>query len=64
MRSRLFLWRVLAHAKVRRITTAEYPTAADALGTAVLSNEKIRNAAGIALADWRVPLEAVCRALR
>ena len=54
----------LADTKVRRITTAEYPTAARRPRYSVLSNEKIRNAAGIALADWRAPLEAVCRALR
>lgn len=53
-----------AHTKVRRITTAEYPTAARRPRYSVLSNEKIRNAAGIALADWRAPLEAVCRELR
>ena len=54
----------LVDTKVRRITTAEYPTAARRPRYSVLSNEKIRNAAGIALADWRTPLEAVCRALR
>ena len=54
----------LADTKVRRITTAEYPTAARRPRYAVLSNEKIRNAAGVALADWRAPLEAVCRTLR
>jgi dTDP-4-dehydrorhamnose reductase len=52
------------HVKVRRITTAEYPTAARRPRYSVLSNEKVRNATGIALADWRTPLEAVCRALR
>ena len=54
----------LADTKVWRITTAEYPTAARRPRYSVLSNEKIRKAAGIALADWRAPLEAVCRALR
>ena len=54
----------LVDTKVRRITTADYPTAARRPRYSVLSNEKIRNAAGIALADWRAPLEAVCRALR
>jgi dTDP-4-dehydrorhamnose reductase len=54
----------LAGTKVRRITTAEYPTAARRPRYSVLSNEKIRNAAGIALADWRASLEAACRALR
>ena len=54
----------LVDTKVWRITTAEYPTAARRPRYSVLSNEKIRNAAGIALADWREPLEAVCRALR
>lgn len=50
--------------QVQRITTAEYPTAARRPRHSVLSNEKIRNAAGIALPDWRVSLEEVCRALR
>ena len=50
--------------KVRRITTAEYPTVAQRPRYSVLSNETIRNATGIALADWRAPLETVCRALR
>jgi dTDP-4-dehydrorhamnose reductase len=54
----------LVDTKVRRITTAEYPTAARRPRYSVLSNEKIRDAAGIALADWRTPLAAVCRALR
>jgi dTDP-4-dehydrorhamnose reductase len=54
----------LVDTKVRRITTADYPTAARRPRYSVLSNEKIRNAAGIALADWRAPLEAVCRELR
>jgi dTDP-4-dehydrorhamnose reductase len=53
-----------ADTKVRRITTAEYPTAARRPRYSVLSNDKIRNATGIALADWRAPLEAVCRELR
>jgi dTDP-4-dehydrorhamnose reductase len=54
----------LTDTKVWRITTAEYPTVARRPRYSVLSNEKIRNAAGIALADWRAPLEAVCRTLR
>lgn len=54
----------LTETKVWRIATAEYPTAARRPRYSVLSNEKIHNAAGIALADWRAPLEAVCRALR
>ena len=54
----------LEQTKVRRITTAEYPTPARRPRYSVLSNEKIRNATGVALADWRAPLEAVCRALR
>ena len=54
----------LGQTKVRRITTAEYPTPAKRPRYSVLSNEKIRNAAGVALADWRAPLETVCRALR
>ncbi len=49
--------------RVRRITTDQYPTAAKRPRYSVLSNEKIRNAAGIALPDWRVSLEAVCRTL-
>ena len=53
----------LSQTKVRRITTAEYPTAATRPRYSVLSNEKIRSAAGIALADWRAPLESVCQAL-
>ena len=54
----------LGQTQVRRITTAEYPTAARRPRYSVLANEKIRNAAGMVLADWHVPLEAVCRALR
>ena len=54
----------LGQTKVRRITTADYPTAARRPRYSVLSNEKIRNATGVALADWRAPLETVCRALR
>jgi dTDP-4-dehydrorhamnose reductase len=50
--------------KLKRITTPEYPTAATRPLYSVLSNEKIRNAAGIALPGWRVSLEEVCRALR
>ena len=49
--------------RVRRITTDQYPTAAKRPRYSVLSNEKIRNAAGIVLPDWRVSLEAVCRSL-
>ena len=45
---------------LRRITTAEYPTAAQRPRYSVLSNEKIR-ALGIALPDWRQSLAAVCR---
>jgi dTDP-4-dehydrorhamnose reductase len=51
-------------AEVQRITTQEYPTAARRPRYSVLSNEKIRDAAGIALPHWRVSLEEVCRALR
>lgn len=47
---------------VRRITTAEYPTAAQRPRYSVLSNEKIRTL-GIALPDWRQSLAAVCRTL-
>jgi len=47
---------------VRRITTAEYPTAAQRPRYSVLSNEKIR-ALGIALPHWRESLAAVCRTL-
>jgi len=53
----------LEQTKVRRITTAEYPTAARRPRYSVLANERIRRAAGISLADWRAPLEVVCRAL-
>ena len=49
--------------RVQRITTDQYPTAAKRPRYSVLSNEKIRIAAGIALPDWRVSLEAVCRTL-
>jgi dTDP-4-dehydrorhamnose reductase len=49
--------------RVQRITTDQYPTAAKRPRYSVLSNEKIRNAAGIVLPDWRVSLAAVCRSL-
>jgi dTDP-4-dehydrorhamnose reductase len=49
--------------RVRRITTDQYPTAAKRPRYSVLSNEKIRKTAGIALPHWRVSLEAVCRSL-
>ena len=54
----------LRKVKVQRITTQEYPTAATRPRYSVLSNEKIRNAAGIMLPDWSVSLEEVCRTLR
>ena len=47
--------------RVQRITTAEYPTPARRPRYSVLSNQKIRAAAGIALPDWRFSLETVCR---
>jgi len=48
---------------VQRITTAEYPTPARRPRYSVLSSQKIRAAAGIALPDWRFSLETVCRAV-
>ena len=48
---------------LRRITTAEYPAAAQRPRYSVLSNEKIRRAAGISLPDWRQSLADVCRSL-
>ena len=54
----------LGKARVQRITTREYPTAARRPRYSILSNDKIRNAAGIKLPDWRVSLDEVCRALR
>ena len=53
----------LGETKVQRITTDQYPTTAKRPRYSVLSNEKIRNAAGIELPDWRVSLEAVCSSL-
>ena len=42
-----------SHVKVRRITTAEYPTAAARPGNSRLDNRKFAQAFGFALPDWR-----------
>ncbi|MGH8675519.1 MAG: dTDP-4-dehydrorhamnose reductase [Burkholderiales bacterium] len=52
-----------ASTPVRRITTQEYPTAARRPRYSVLSNEKVRRVAGIALPYWRESLAAVCSTL-
>jgi dTDP-4-dehydrorhamnose reductase len=49
--------------RVRRITTADYPTPARRPANSRLDNEKLRLAYGVALPPWRVSLAACCARL-
>jgi dTDP-4-dehydrorhamnose reductase len=50
-------------ARVRRITTAEYPTPARRPVNSRLDNGKFRSAYGFCLPQWRASLSAVCQRL-
>ncbi len=49
--------------RVRRISSAEYPTSACRPANSRLDNEKLRLAYGVVLPDWRVSLAACCARL-
>ncbi|HME83097.1 MAG TPA: dTDP-4-dehydrorhamnose reductase [Roseiarcus sp.] len=49
--------------RVKRITTAEYPTPARRPANSRLDNEKLRRAYGLELPDWRKSLTACCARL-
>ncbi len=46
--------------RVKRITTADYPTPARRPANSRLDNEKLRRAYGLELPDWRTSLAACC----
>ena len=49
--------------RVKRITTAEYPTPARRPANSRLDNEKLRRVYGLSLPDWRASLAACCARL-
>jgi len=49
--------------RVRRISSAEYPTSACRPANSRLDNQKLRLAYGVVLPDWRVSLAACCARL-
>jgi dTDP-4-dehydrorhamnose reductase len=49
--------------RVKRITTADYPTPARRPANSRLDNEKLRRVYGLELPDWRKSLTACCARL-
>ena len=49
--------------RVKRITTADYPTPARRPANSRLDNEKLRRVFGLELPDWRKSLTACCARL-
>ncbi len=49
--------------RVKRIATADYPTAAQRPANSRLDNEKLRRAYGLALPDWRESVSVCCAKL-
>ena len=49
--------------RVKRITTADYPTPARRPANSRLDNEKLRRAYGLELPEWRGSLAACCARL-
>ena len=49
--------------RVKRISTADYPTPARRPANSRLDNEKLRRVYGFKLPEWRASLEACCERL-